>query len=55
MAHLLSEYDPPPAQAAYTARLRSILARGLWQRARASGQPDQLRRLVEPLSRRNAS
>ena len=55
MAQLLAEYNPPPEQAAYTARLRSVLnAARRRSRPEPRAQPDQSA-LVEPLSDASAT
>jgi LuxR family transcriptional regulator, maltose regulon positive regulatory protein len=51
MPPLLAEYNPPPEQAAYTARLRSILGAVYGRGPEPAAQPDQSA-LVEPLSAR---
>ncbi len=51
MAALLAEYNPPPEQAAYATRLRSVLSAALGSRPAPRAQPDQSA-LVEPLSAR---
>lgn len=51
MVQLLAGYDPPPEQAAYTARLRSILSAAHGRGLEPTVLPDQSA-LVEPLSER---